>query len=87
MIKLEQVDSITLEIDGEEVRVYRDEMLRNDELYNILTSYDQLQEDLKQLEYEREIRLHAQFSMRAKLQKSVHDYIMSKKNPVKNSEQ
>lgn len=75
MIETKPTEVLRVDADGKEVLIYRDEFKRIPALYDAVTSYDKLCEELAMVEYEKEKLLHAKFSMTARLNSEANNYV------------
>ena len=78
MIKFTNTNTVTVKLDDRDIVLTRSELEADPHLYAIVTSFDQVKKDLVQLEYEREVLIHAQASMEAQLQKQALKYAAEK---------
>ena len=72
------IETITVDVDGEEYTIYRDEIKRNPNLYAALQSLERAKDDLIDIEYEHDKTTHALMSFQVRLKKMVTDYVREK---------
>ena len=72
------IDSITVAIDGEEFTIFRDEMLKDKDLRELLVLFDSVNTDLDNANVEFMKLKHAQTSVHMSLQQQVLEYTKTK---------
>lgn len=82
MLPFNKIESVTVEVNGKNVKIFRDEIMHDPKLKDIITTLDKINEELIQIEYEREKLLHAKFSLNAKLHKVANEYAAPPKEDV-----
>ena len=88
MKKIDPIQQLNVNIDGTDYPLLRQEILKDDELGHILTTYERLLNEISELEYETSKLIHAKRSMNAALQNRALAYMQAKvKGPEENPDE
>lgn len=83
MKAIQPIKVFTVKYEGENITIYREEIMRDETLADALTSYERLIDEVILAEYEMRKLVHARISMMNELQNLVFKYVKNKENPPK----
>jgi hypothetical protein len=79
MIDFNKPKSFSVQMsDGKVMQVYREELMQDPNLRNIITSFDKLLEEIVEVEYRKEVLIHAHRSMKSKMEGALVEYLEKK---------
>jgi len=76
--EVEKTQSITVEFNGEMIKLFRDEILNDPTLKDTFIMYENIRQELVDIEFERGKLIHAQSSMKHALQTLAFKHVEAK---------